>query len=533
MDFFPSLGEEDAYPTDVGFIKLNESVQSEVPLLPDGPPGLGMKMLTIGKNEFDGFFSESAMVIACNDAGFDAQHDYFCAANNFFEPSCRADSGSLIISQGRNVSEDVLFGILVEGQKCDHKKKPDKVGELFVSLFEQRKNIVTLMAGKPIADIQEPLTLDGAFLPLFLVFPVCVMAARVFRKKLERICSGEFPFLEFKVTYPVAGIGWVKLKNDEVRRRPNKFVRFGSLTWEKHPSAPIAVAVKYIRVRVDGGAKKRWEEHQNAIECSQGHSNVVSYYPGWHARSAIKTQNRKGLEVCEYLLTMEKMEMNLMEYVESEQVGTYGDVLRVLLGVAEGMAYLHKRNIIHCDLKMENVMLDARKIPKITDFGDAKLKNEVYATHQSHENFGYIAPEVRSNEYFTCANYNSSVDVYSFGVMMWECLEGVFSGSLKPKGVLSGKTSGTIMWGADGQRYCTTEEPICRLIEQCLRFDEVEWKAAHVMDLESPSGNHGRPSFGELHVAIDGFLQQPWASKKLPWKASSTCWVLGSSMKEG
>ena len=88
-----------------------------------------------------------------------------------------------------------------------------------------------------------------------------------------------------------------------------------------------------------------------------------------------------------------------------------------LLGVAYGMMQLHKNNVIHRDLKPDNVLLDKNYHPKITDFGLSKFDNK--SMEQSVAGIGtpfYMAPEVMDG-FFT-----NSVDVYAFGIMAYEII---------------------------------------------------------------------------------------------------------------
>ncbi|EEE53322.1 hypothetical protein OsJ_36319 [Oryza sativa Japonica Group] len=100
--------------------------------------------------------------------------------------------------------------------------------------------------------------------------------------------------------------------------------------------------------------------------------------------------------------------------------------LRVALGVARGLAYLHHEClewVIHCDVKPENILLDEELEPRLADFGLAKLLNrgkDVQMLSRVQGTRGYIAPEWASNLPIT-----GKVDVYSFGVVLLEIVRGL------------------------------------------------------------------------------------------------------------
>jgi serine/threonine protein kinase len=91
----------------------------------------------------------------------------------------------------------------------------------------------------------------------------------------------------------------------------------------------------------------------------------------------------------------------------------------IALGVASGLAYLHKRGIVHCDVKTANILLDENFLPKIGDFGFARfIPREAIGRVPGTKL--YRAPEWLAGD----TGLNSSVDVYGYGIVLWELFTG-------------------------------------------------------------------------------------------------------------
>lgn len=96
----------------------------------------------------------------------------------------------------------------------------------------------------------------------------------------------------------------------------------------------------------------------------------------------------------------------------------------IAVGTARGLAYLHEKCrdcIIHCDIKPDNILLDATYNPKVADFGLAKLIgrdfSRVLTTMRGTK--GYLAPEWLSGEAIT-----AKADVFSYGMLLFEIISG-------------------------------------------------------------------------------------------------------------
>ncbi|XP_021288818.1 G-type lectin S-receptor-like serine/threonine-protein kinase At2g19130 [Herrania umbratica] len=96
----------------------------------------------------------------------------------------------------------------------------------------------------------------------------------------------------------------------------------------------------------------------------------------------------------------------------------------IALGIARGLAYLHdkcRECIIHCDIKPENILLDADYNPILSDFGLAKLLgrdfSRVLTTMKGTR--GYLAPEMISGDPITPKS-----DVFSYGMLLLEIISG-------------------------------------------------------------------------------------------------------------
>lgn len=94
--------------------------------------------------------------------------------------------------------------------------------------------------------------------------------------------------------------------------------------------------------------------------------------------------------------------------------------LNMALDATKGMLYLHKKGIVHRDLKSPNLLVEATWKVKVADFNLSKILDTDTGSGRStiaNMNPRWLAPEILNGEAATCAS-----DVFSWGVVMWEIL---------------------------------------------------------------------------------------------------------------
>ena len=179
-----------------------------------------------------------------------------------------------------------------------------------------------------------------------------------------------------------------------------------------HPRLDRYVAIKVMRPDLveDGEFLARFQREARAVAALR-HPNIIQVYD-FDVQDDI------------YYMVMELMEgdtlkARLTDYrVQGERMA-WGEMVRIILDVLDGLAYAHSERIIHRDLKPANILLTRRGEAVIGDFGITHIIGGTRRTERGAliGTLEYMAPEQGLSG--RCDAYS---DIYSLGVVFYEML---------------------------------------------------------------------------------------------------------------
>lgn len=140
----------------------------------------------------------------------------------------------------------------------------------------------------------------------------------------------------------------------------------------------------------------------------RGHSNIVSY----EDHSVTPLTDSFGWEIC---IRMELL-TPLYKYLKGHTL-TIRDIITLGIDMCKALEVCQKFNLIHRDIKPENIFVSNMDTFKLGDFGIARQMEKTISGMSKKGTYSYMAPEVYKGQ-----PYNSTVDIYSLGIVLYRFL---------------------------------------------------------------------------------------------------------------
>lgn len=137
------------------------------------------------------------------------------------------------------------------------------------------------------------------------------------------------------------------------------------------------------------------------------HPNIVNIYD-------------VGSEDGFHFIVMEYVEgITLKTYIEKKQQLSYKEAISIAIQVGRGIEAAHNKNIVHRDIKPQNIMISTEGKVKVTDFGIARAATSNTIHSDVMGSVHYSSPEQARNGFVDCKS-----DIYSLGIVMYEMVTG-------------------------------------------------------------------------------------------------------------
>lgn len=168
------------------------------------------------------------------------------------------------------------------------------------------------------------------------------------------------------------------------------------------------VAIKLVRGGYDSAAVLERFRHERQILASLDHPNIARLLDGGTTEDGIP------------YLVMELIEgIPIDQYCDAQRLAV-SERLRLFLQVCSAVQYAHQRLVIHRDIKPGNILVTRDGVPKLLDFGIAKLLDPTSTSETTMAN--PMTPEYASPEQIRGEPITTATDVYSLGVVLYHLL---------------------------------------------------------------------------------------------------------------
>jgi serine/threonine protein kinase len=179
-----------------------------------------------------------------------------------------------------------------------------------------------------------------------------------------------------------------------------------------HPQLDRYVAIKVLRSDLveDEEFLARFRREARAV-AGLRHPNIVQVYD-------FDVQDERYYIVLE-LLAGDTLKVRLADYCAQNEQMPWGEIIRILLDVLDGLAYAHSEQMVHRDIKPANILLSQRGQAVLADFGIAQIIGGTNYTISGAlmGTLNYMAPEQGLEN-----RSDARSDIYSLGIVFYEML---------------------------------------------------------------------------------------------------------------
>jgi serine/threonine protein kinase len=168
----------------------------------------------------------------------------------------------------------------------------------------------------------------------------------------------------------------------------------------------VALKVLPPQYLQDTESSMRFESEARAVSMLE-HQNIVQIY-------------EYGEESGTRFIAMQYVDgENLAQRINGKKPMPIVDVVNVAKQICRGLRYAHSKEIIHRDIKPQNVLIDKNNVVRVTDFGIAKIisQNDITVTGVTVGTPEYMSPEQAGGQPLT-----TQTDIYSLGILIYEML---------------------------------------------------------------------------------------------------------------
>ena len=170
------------------------------------------------------------------------------------------------------------------------------------------------------------------------------------------------------------------------------------------------VAIKFVRAGLDTASILDRFRHERQVLASLDHPNIARLLDGGTTDDGIP------------YLVMELIEGTpIDEYCDSQRLPVT-ERLKLFVQVCSAVQYAHQHLVIHRDIKPGNIIVTTEGVPKLLDFGIAKILDPAANSKTTVAN--PMTPEYASPEQIRGDPITTSTDVYSLGVVLYQLLTG-------------------------------------------------------------------------------------------------------------